>query len=170
MKRLMCPASLALTALALLGLAVPGGAQDLTKDQVPFKAAVKANADAFAIPVAPPMVSVRMTGSGETTSLGKFTFVGHDLAHLGVDGAPKSATDGVGVMTGANGDAIFVTWVSLITIPKPGFVTDNGVFTITGGSGRFACATGGGVFSTLVDLGKNELGASFEGTISALKK
>jgi hypothetical protein len=28
----------------------------------------------------------------------------------------------------------------------------------------------GGVFSTLVDIGKNELGASFEGTISALKK
>ena len=69
------------------------------KDQVPFKAAVKANTDAFAIPVAPPMVSVRMTGSGETTSLGKFTFVGHDLAHLSVrqrhhlDDTPLHADD-----------------------------------------------------------------------------
>src|SRR5215468_10982204 len=64
--------SLALTALALLGLAVPGRAQQpSTQNLVPFKAAAVVTTDSIMIPLTPPIVATRVAySSGQSDLLG----------------------------------------------------------------------------------------------------
>jgi len=73
------------------------------------------------------------------------------LAHLGrttaiaeqivVQGAPLSTASNTTVYTGANGDQLFVTWTGTASSSGPD-ATFSGPETITGGTGRFAGASG----------------------------
>jgi len=136
---------------------------------VPFQATLKAAFRVFVIPN-PPISSVEETGTGEATPLGQFTWVGHLMAHLGVDGIPTRGTNGIGVLTAANGDALFVTFDDLSRpSSKPGVALFEGAFTITGGKGRFTGAVGSGFARFEVTPGKGEVAVSWEGTVSAPK-
>src|SRR5687768_7660972 len=119
MKRSSCFASarrisaLAGSTLALLGLALSAAAQAPT-DQVPFKATVGPYVgDVFVIPVSPPIASARTNAKGEATLLGSVTYLDLHTIRFGVAGSPASSFDGIGVMTAANGDAVFITRTGL---------------------------------------------------------
>jgi hypothetical protein len=76
-----------------------------------------------------------ITQDGEYCGLG---FVGPGLLHL----------VGQGSQTAANGDTITFTFDEIVDLNTVPFTAD-GTFVITGGTGRFTSATGGGTFHTV---------------------
>jgi hypothetical protein len=170
MKRLTSHApqwarGLGLTALAVMALAIPGGA---APPPVPFKVTMSGPTDSFMLPVCPPVLSWKDSGAGSATLLGAFTYVDHTIIHLSGDGLPISCTDGIGAFSGPNGDVISLTFSGLLhPSSTPGMLTSEGAFTITCGRGRFASATGSGVVIMEIDPVKNRVTATWDGTISA---
>ncbi len=159
--------ALAGSTLALLALALAAVAQAPT-DQVPFTATVGPYVgDVFVVPVSPPIASARTNAKGEATLLGPVTYLDLHTIRLGVDGGPLSF-DGIGVMTAANGDALFITRSGLSRATATGVTGEFG-YIVTGGRGRFTGATGSGVGRSVLDRSKNEATVVFEGTISAPK-
>lgn len=168
MNRLWSPTGLVLTGLAVLCLAVPAVAQ-APQDQVPFKATVVSPfVDLFRIPVSPPIGDAHLTAKGEATLLGPVTLRSRATIHFGVDGRPVSLSNWVGALTADSGDALFISANGLVRATATGFTNELG-YTVTGGRGRFAGATGSGVSRAVGDLSKNETTVVFEGTISAPK-
>lgn len=81
-------------------------------------------------------------GGGTATHIGKYTIVN---SHC-VDPSTGALTGGTFVKTAANGDQIFGTYVGTATVIQPpspvAIFSVNGTITFTGGTGRFAGATG----------------------------
>src|SRR5690348_1204428 len=97
---------LALTVVAAMALAIPGGAAT-SPAQVPFKVTMTGPTDSFMVPVCPPVLSWKDSGAGTSSLLGgAFTYVDHTIIHLSGDGTPISCTEGLGAFSGPNGDAI----------------------------------------------------------------
>jgi hypothetical protein len=174
MKDCTVRVSLALTLLVVLGLAAPGRAQQTSQasaNLVPLKFTYLSAGDGITIPVDPPIQPMRIviTG-GQSDLLGPFTGIAHSITHLGVDGSIAYVGEGVGVLTGANGDAVFFTYSGLVHPPTtPGVRNLEDHLTFTGGKGRFAGATGSGVLNVVIDFSKPQATASFEGMITAPK-
>jgi hypothetical protein len=152
-------------AVAAVGLAGPAAAA--TPDPVPFKATSKhsiSQVTMFTIPVDPPRVVETFTTKGTASLLGDMTFAEHHVARLDEKGVPRSITDGIGVFTAANGDAIFASHHSLLRLAEPGFLAE-GAFTITGGRGSYCGAVGSGRVSAVVDIATGEITFNWDGMI-----
>jgi hypothetical protein len=156
--------------VVVVGLTVAAAAVE-TPQYEPFKATLGPYVgDTFVVPVSPPIAGARTTARGEAALLGPITYLDLHTIHFGVDGRPVSFTDGVGVLTAANGDALFISFSGLSRATATTAMAE-GPYIVTGGSGRFAGATGSGVRTGVVDRTKNppEVTVLFEGTISAPK-
>ena len=109
-----------------------------------------------------PELFVDATGSGQATHLGRF----HLTYELEVDLLTLPfETFGSSVFTAANGDTITTDIIGLGT---PGGADADSVVefhTITGGTGRFAGATGTFVRTYLLNLATGATSGSFAGTI-----
>jgi hypothetical protein len=73
---------------------------------------------------------------------------------------------GFGAIIAANGDTVFVEYVGELDVATGGGA---GTFTVTGGTGRFANATGQGTFTASIDLSFSSdqpMTSSIDGTIS----
>jgi hypothetical protein len=157
MKYRRSAASLALALLAVVGLAgpVPAG------DRVPFKGSFEG--DVTSTPLAPPFVMADVEATGEATHLGRFTL---DIPHI-VDRATRTAV-GTYEFTAANGDKVYAEFTGLATPTAiPGILYIEETATITGGTGRFAGATGSFTSERLYDTIESTTIGSFEGTISS---
>lgn len=108
-----------------------------------------------------PKIFVDGSGSGTGTHLGCFT-----LAYeVEVDFLAHS-TFGSSVFTAANGDNVFTDIIGHGTpTENPDVHTVVEVHTITGGTGRFAGATGGFIRTFFLNLVTGVTSGSFEGTI-----
>jgi hypothetical protein len=84
-----------------------------------------------------PTLSVTLDGTGTATYLGKYTEHATFQVNLLTLSGVGSAT-----FTAANGDTLTATGVGQATPTSPGVVSIVEVYTITGGTGRFADATG----------------------------
>jgi hypothetical protein len=108
-----------------------------------------------------PKLFVDGSGSGNATHLGSFT-----LAYeVEVDLLTRT-TFGSSVFTAANGDNVFTDLIGLGTStenPDVPFIVE--VHTITGGTGRFAGATGGFIRTEFLNLITGVTSGSFDGTI-----
>lgn len=156
MKRFSFAASLALATLVVLGLARPAPAGE----QVPFKGSFEG--DVTVKPLAPPLLQVDVESMGKATQLGQFTL---DIPHI-VNPANATAI-GSYVFTAANGDTVFADFVGQATpTATPGVLYIVETVTITGGTGRFAGATGSFVSERLYDRVAGTTTGYFEGTIS----
>lgn len=101
--------------------------------------------------------------SGRATHLGRFTLTGPHRVNLAL--TPATAI-GTFEFTAANGDALTASFTGLGTpTATPGIASIVETATITGGTGRFAGATGSFIVERLVDLINLETTGSFEGTI-----
>jgi hypothetical protein len=150
-------ASLALAFLAVLGLAgpVPAG------EQVPFKGSFEG--DVTVSPLAPPLVMVDVEATGNASHLGLFTL---DIPHV-VNRATRAAT-GSYEFTAANGDKVYAEFTGLaMPTATPGVLYIEETATVTGGTGRFAGATGSFTVERLFDTVAGTTEGSFEGSISA---
>jgi hypothetical protein len=124
-------AALIATAL-LVSLAGPVSAGD----QIPFKGTLSGTA--VVTPLSPPFVAVRIDATGSATHLGRFTLV---APHV-VNGATLVGV-GTYLITAANGDTITADLAgTAVMVEPPNVLAITETATVTGGTGRFAGATG----------------------------
>jgi hypothetical protein len=102
--------------------------------ETPFKGTIQAVETSQ---VVFPTLSVTRDGTGTATYLGKYTEHATFQVNLLTLSAAGSAT-----FTAANGDTLTATLVGQATPTSPGVLSIVEVYTITGGTGRFADATG----------------------------
>ena len=108
-----------------------------------------------------PKAFVDGSGSGKATHLGRFTMT----YELEVD-LLAHETFGSSVFTAANGDSLFTDITGLGTpTENPDVVSVVEAHTITGGTGRFAGATGSFIRKYLLNLVTGVTSGSFDGTI-----
>ena len=129
-------------------------------EQVPFKGSLQ-GLD-IGTPGNPPYMSVQVTATGNATRLGLFTYTELDT----VDTSTRIGT-GTFVFTAANGDTVFGTISGQATFTPPNVLTIEENAIITGGTGRFAEATGTFTATRLKNTVTNVTTASFTGTISS---
>ncbi len=116
----------------LVGLAGPVSAGG----EVPFRGTLAGTASVT--PLTPPMVSVRIEATGTATHIGRFTL---QAPHV-VNQATLTAV-GTYLITAANGDTITADLAGTATmVEPPNVVSITETATVTGGTGRFAGATG----------------------------
>jgi hypothetical protein len=155
MQRFRSKANIALSILAVLSLAGPAAA----REQVPFKGSLEG--DVTVTPLVPPFVMADVEATGNATHLGKFTL---DIPHV-VNRANGTAV-GSYEFTAANGDTLTADFTGVAVPIAPGVLYIEETATITGGTGRFAGATGSFTVERWFDTIAGTTTGSFEGTIS----
>lgn len=127
-----------------------------TKDRVPFRGSAE-GAIASALPD-PGGVVLTVLAEGNATHLGRFSREEMVLFN------PVTGTlTGLVVYTAANGDQLFGSVVGGFISPN----TATGIYAFTGGTGRFANATGGAEFVISTPDGIH-FSVDFEGTLSSV--
>ncbi len=135
------------------------GAGVLSNDQeVPFKGRLEGTATIT--PGTPPFLSVLIEGTGNATHLGRFTV---EIPHV-VNTTNRTST-GTYEFTAANGDTLTAGFTGQATLTAPGVLSVVETATITGGTGRFADATGSFTVERLFNQVTGLTTGSFEGTI-----
>ena len=136
------------------------GAGVFSKDQeVPFKGRLEGTAT---ITPGSPFLSVSIEGTGNATHLGRFTV---EIPHV-VNTTNRTST-GTYEFTAANGDTLTAGFTGQATLTAPGVLSVVETATITGGTGRFADATGSFTVERLFNQVTGLTTGSFEGTISS---
>jgi hypothetical protein len=129
----------------------------LAQEQVPFRGTFEAieytSGGAF------PLFVQSLSGKGHATHLGRFTVTSE--LHINVLTLVGS---GVFTLTAANGDTLFGTITGLATVVE-GIAYIQETHTITGGTGRFADATGTFVAGRVLVDATGMSASSFDGTI-----
>lgn len=156
MKRIHHTANLAIATLTLMTLASAAFAGE----QVPFKGDLSG---AVTITGTPPIVSVEIDASGNATQLGQFTL---SIPHQ-VNRDTRTAT-GSYEFTAANGDTLCADFTGQSALTStPGVLSIVETAIITGGTGRFAGATGSFTTERLFNTLAGTTTGSFNGTISS---
>jgi hypothetical protein len=157
MKRLGLAFAIAMAVITAPGLAGPV----VAGEQVPFKGSLQG--DVTIVPLVPPSVFADVDATGTATHLGRFTL---DIPHT-VDRG-KMTAKGRYVFTAANGDEVHADFDGVSTLTDvPNVLAIVETATITGGTGRFAGATGSFTAYRLFDRAAGTTIGYFEGTISA---
>ena len=111
------------------------------------------------------------TGTGIASHLGRSTNVNNITVLSGPVSCPGGfANKNVETLTAANGDTLELRGphdVGCPTPTDPNVVHGTGDWTVTGGTGRFAGATGQGIFVGGADFTKHTFSFQLTGTISA---
>lgn len=141
----------------------------MAADQVPFVVTFTSSAPGGNPPTCSGeySVPVSLVGTGHATHVGLFT---NTQSHC-VNPSTLDFALGQNTMTAANGDTLVGTYSGHMEITGPNTAAIYGVFVTTGGTGRFAGATGGGVATGTLDLITGEASdLVLRGTISRPKK
>jgi hypothetical protein len=126
--------------------------------QVPFSG--KLEGAVTVTPLDPPMANIVIEATGTATQLGKFELL---IPHL-VNFATRTGT-GTYTFTAANGDQLFASFTGeALTTPPIVVLVENA--TITGGTGRFAGATGSFTAHRVFDQPAGWTTGTMTGTIS----
>jgi len=157
------PTGTALTAVALSGeMSASNVARNLTQSGratlVPFKGSLEGvygqESGEF------PIFHESIKGEGNATQLGRYTLAMEETVNF-----LNASAVGTLVLTAANGDSVTGTYTGHAQ-PGP-LISITEETTITGGTGRFAGATGAFVIDRVFDPAKGTTSGSFEGSISS---
>lgn len=128
---------------------------------VPFRASFHTT---FTSVVAFPFANISVVGSGQALHMGRTTAVTTNQVVNLLTGEGTATYD----LTAANGDVLTVE-LNATTSFLPNGVAFSGTYVVTGGTGRFATATGGGAIDgTALNTGPNSGIGTFalDGTLS----
>ena len=131
-------------------------------DEVPFKGNLAAVVTIT--PIDPPVVSVLVKGTGNATHLGSYTV---EFVAVVNQATRTGIGPGLIVITAANGDTLSAESTGSATLVAPGVLATVDTATITGGTGRFADATGSFVLERTFFVAMGVTTGSFEGTLSS---
>jgi hypothetical protein len=109
-----------------------------------------------------PDLTVQIQGPGTATHLGRLTT---DQSHCATP-TSLAFTDGLFTLTAANGDQLRGSYSGVFVPLDPPIFSIYGQFAFTGGTGRFADATGGGDASGVQNLATGDATVELVGTIS----
>jgi hypothetical protein len=160
-QKVFCGVAIWVVTLTLFLVVVEASAAHAQTDQVPW------TASGVAV-----ITSVTKLPGGLTQLDG---FVSGSATHLGnVSGPVTRIQDHQGnfgntaVFVGANGkDSVFLSVNGQFETSKDKcLVTSTGTYTVTGGTGAFANATGSGTIETVIDLCAGTAAGEYTGTIS----
>jgi hypothetical protein len=130
------------------------------RERVPFRGRLVG--EVTRTPLNPPLVSALVEGTGQAAHLGRYTFTFQNVVNT-------STMIGTGTLTitAANGDTLTAD-VTGTAGPSgtPNVVHVVETATITGGTGRFADATGGFTVERYFNMTTGETYGTIEGTIS----
>jgi hypothetical protein len=145
---------------ALLAFAVTFVGASSASEQTTFKGSLEGTVTVT--PLTPPFASVLIEATGNATKLGRFTV---EIPHV----VNQMARMGAGsyIFTAANGDTLTASFTGVGTLVEPGVLSTTETATITGGTGRFAGATGSFTAHRTFFMAVGETVGSFEGTISS---
>ena len=147
-----------LTNNATVVAASDGQASALSKHAVPLKGRLEGTVTVT--PLQEPFANVLITATGNATHLGQFTL---EVPHL-VNFA-TAIGEGTFTFTAANGDQLTAHFTGAADTSTPIFsIVEHA--TITGGTGRFANATGSFTARRLYDPAAGTTTGTIEGTIS----
>lgn len=156
MRSLAVAAAVAALATLALAVAAPAGAGTAAFKISASYDATPTFTDTGAYVVASGSATGTEIGAGQwnDTEFAAFTPSGFDIT-------------GNLTLTAANGDELFITYHATTPYPDPatGAFDPTGTFTITGGTGRFANATGGGTLSAHANAATPATTATLDGTI-----
>ena len=99
--------------------------------------------------------------------LGPVNPVEANTFHTAVDGTGIFATDGIGVLIAAKGDALFFNYRGPITNAEA--TTSVFALTVCGGRGRFQSASGSGVIRCALQPDQKTFTRVFDGTVAVPK-
>lgn len=157
-SRLCISAILALG--ASLALVAPAAAH--TK---PFKADFTLQASF--VPASPGIFLGSTSGAGHASHLGRVTATSTEVLDFTASPGRLTVRDGRLVMVAANGDELHWSYGGGGPLPDAnGNTPITGTFVITGGTGRFAGASGGGIAKGVASVVTNIVSLSYRGTIS----
>ena len=130
--------------------------------EIPFKGSWEGAVTART-PLPPGFLSISFEGTGNATHLGRFTVE----IRIVLNTTNRTLT-GTYEFTAANGDTLTASFTGHSPLTPPG-VPQAGVepATITGGTGRFASASGNFTAERVVDLATGLTTGTFDGTISS---
>ena len=156
MNRYRSTICLALTALAVVLFVRPATAGE----QIPFNGTL--SGDVTHTPVDAQTDAVLVEATGTATQIGQFAMVS---AHH-INTVARTAA-GTFVFTAASGDKVYADFTGRGQPAAPGFVAVVETATITGGTGRFAGASGSFIVQRLYDRAAGTTTGSFQGTINS---
>jgi hypothetical protein len=125
---------------------------------VPFKGTLDGTV-AFTV-VAPALAHVVISASGTATELGRFTLEAPHDVDLAI-----AAGQGTYTFTAANGDRLTAAFTGTANTATPIFVIEEHA-TVTGGTGRFAGASGSFTANRLYDTAAGTTTGTFSGSLS----
>jgi hypothetical protein len=129
---------------------------------VPFNGVIEGTYTVTPIPPFPPQfVEVLVTATGLATHIGAMTAVSPHIVEVSTMTAVGTWT-----FTAANGDTLLADLIGEAEMVAPGFLLVVETGTITGGTGRFAGASGEFIMERLLDQVNLTTIGHFEGTIS----
>ena len=130
--------------------------------QAPQELRFKGSLDGTVVvtPVAPPFFNVVITAGGEATHLGRFSLLVPHLVNFAT-----AVGEGDYTFTAANGDVLTAHFTGTADTSAPVFAIVEHA-TITGGTGRFATATGSFTAHRSYDPAAQTTTGTFEGTIA----
>jgi hypothetical protein len=131
------------------------------KKTLPFKGSLQA-VETYTLNF--PTLTVDAAGSGNATHLGRFTLNYHVTVQLSPDGSGIGSASARFVA--ANGDSLFADGSGQATVtdtPNVDRIVET--YTITGGTGRFATASGSFRVERLVNLATGATSGMFDGNI-----
>jgi hypothetical protein len=166
-RRQLLTAAVPAAALGVASLAGPAEAAQGAVEKVPFKLTLKGPIPTTTtIPLEPPLFfSTRFPLAGPSTLFGQVVYAGHDEGYLDIEGEAAFVM-GEGVLTGENGDALFVKWVFLPHLTAAGTTEATGRFVVTGGSGKYSNTGGSGAVSVLFEPARNQTTFVYDGMLA----
>ena len=157
MKKMSVPMMIVLLLAVLLGSATLVAAS--ARKQLPFKGSLQA-VETYQPNL--PTIFVTATGSGEATRLGRYT-VSYEVT---VNVQTGAGTGLSAHFVAANGDSLFAEGSGQATPTEtPGVMRIVETYTITGGTGRFAGASGTFTVERMVNQATRETSGTMNGTI-----
>ena len=139
--------------------ASPGTGLSLSAHDLPFKGRLEGTYT-LAFPNAQTLV-VEGTGTGNATQFGRFTFIYDEVVNLAT-----GVGTGTYEFTAANGDTLSAEWTGAgFPTPDPNVLLIVENATISGGTGRFADASGSFTVERLFSFITNAGDGSVDGTI-----
>jgi hypothetical protein len=148
-------------ALIALGLAALG----VTAAGAAGSNATPLRADVAATVAATGPTTFQLSGAGDATHLGKFQYAGTvEITDVDTHGVITDVL--IETLTAANGDTLTLHCDQTARPVAPGVYHGTDQWTVIGGTGRFAGATGSGTGSTDVDLNQGTASKTMSGPIA----
>ena len=145
---------------ASLALVAPAAAQ------TPFKSEFTLQAS-FSPTTTPGVFFGTTSGAGQASHLGRVTLTSTEILDLTASPGRLTVRDGQMVMVAANGDELHWRYSGGGPLPDAnGDSPITGTFVITGGTGRFADASGGGTVEGMASVVTNIASLSYRGSIT----